>query len=135
MEELIQRIVANLGIDAALAEKAVGIILDLFRQHAPADKLAPLMAALPGAAELAERHGGGDAEGGGLGGGLGGMLGGLMGGAGGLMAAVSRLEAAGLTTNQARGVGNELLAFAKEKAGDATVDDVVKAIPGLSALL
>ena len=39
MDELIGRLVANVGIDRAAAEKAVGIILDFLAKEGPADKV------------------------------------------------------------------------------------------------
>ena len=44
MDELIARLVADIGIDRAAAEKAVGIILDFLVKEGPADKVQPLLA-------------------------------------------------------------------------------------------
>ena len=49
MDELIARLVADVGIDRATAEKAVGIIFDFLLKEGPADKVQPLLAKLPGA--------------------------------------------------------------------------------------
>ncbi len=77
MQELISRVVAAAGLDQERAEKAVSIILSLVRAQAPRDKVDRLFERRPGAAELANRHGGDGAAKGGL---LGGLLGGgLMG--------------------------------------------------------
>ena len=53
MDELVGRLVAELGIDREVAEKAVGIILAFLIKEAPADKIKPLLDAMPGAAEAA----------------------------------------------------------------------------------
>ena len=53
MDELVGRLVAELGIDRQVAEQAVGIILAFLIKEAPADKIKPLIDAMPGAAEAA----------------------------------------------------------------------------------
>src|SRR5215510_13070857 len=52
MNELIGRLVANVGIDQATAEKAVGIILQFLVKEGPAEKVQTLLAELPGAETL-----------------------------------------------------------------------------------
>ena len=47
MDELIARLVADVGIDRAAAEKAVGIILDFLVKEGPADKVQPLLGQAP----------------------------------------------------------------------------------------
>jgi hypothetical protein len=116
MEELVARIVANVGIERPVAERAVGIILDFLATEGPADKVQSLLARLPGAAEAAAAA---HAEGGG------GMFGGILG-------VGSRLMSAGLGMGEIQGVTRELIAFAREKAGSDDLDGIVTAIPGLS---
>lgn len=150
MEELIKRIVSNLGIDQGLAEKAVGIILGFLKTEGPADKIGGLMAAFPGADDLISKAGaesgadGGESSGGGmlgglggLGGGIGGAIAGALGGSGdgGLMGTLSKLQGAGLDLGQAQGIGKEVLGFAKEKVGEDTVKEIAGSIPGLDQLL
>lgn len=135
MQELIDRIVAGVGIDAELAQKAVGIILGLLKQGGPEDSVSQLLNALPGAQELiGQVTGGAGEESGGIGGMLGDTFGGMMGG-GGLMETVGQLNAAGIDNDQARSIGHEVLGFAREKAGADLVADITAAIPGLDALL
>ena len=55
MDELIGRLVADVGIDRTTAEKAVGIILDFLVKEGPADKVQPLLAKLPGAEALMQK--------------------------------------------------------------------------------
>ncbi len=62
MDELIGRLVADVGIDRATAETAVGIILDFLVKEGPPDKVQPLLAKLPGADALIQKAAG---EGGG----------------------------------------------------------------------
>lgn len=54
MDELISRIMAASGLDQSLAQKAVGIILAFLQKEGPAAEIGQLMAALPGAQELAD---------------------------------------------------------------------------------
>jgi predicted lipid-binding transport protein (Tim44 family) len=129
MQELIDRIVATTGLSPEVAEKATGIMLSLVRNQGDKNKVEQLFAAVPGAAELAAQHGGDGAKGGGL---LGMLGGGLMGGP---LAAVTKLQAAGLNMNQIKTLGKETLGYAEEKAGKDLVRDVANSIPGISSYL
>ena len=68
MDELIARLVANVGVDRTAAEKAVGIIFEFLRKEGPADKVQALLERLPGAEALMGAQEGIDASGGGIGG-------------------------------------------------------------------
>ncbi len=136
MEELISRLTSMLGIDESLANKAVGIILNLLKSAGPEDKVSQLLEAIPGASELLEQAGSGGGGGlGGMMGSLGGMMGGSMGGAMGAMSALSELKEAGLSTDQVQGLGKEVLGFAREKVGEDVVGDIVSSIPGLDQFI
>lgn len=125
MDELISRIMAASGLDQELASKAVGIILAFLQKEGPQAEIGQLMAALPGAQELA------DSASGGGGGGLMGMVGGLMGGGGGVMALGGQLMSAGLSMGQIQSVSKEMFAVGREKAGEDAMGAIVGAIPGL----
>lgn len=130
MEELIKRIMATAGIDEGVATNAVGIILGFLNKEGPADKMQLIFDALPGTAELvAAREQ--ESSGGGLLGGLGSMMGGGM----GAMAALNELNNAGLDMDGVQSVVKELVSYAKEKAGDDVVDEVISQIPGLSQII
>jgi hypothetical protein len=120
MDELIAHLVAKVGIDRDAAEKAVGIIFQFLLKEGPADKVKALMARLPGAEELMESQEGIDASGGG-----GFAMGGLMG-------AGTKMMTAGLSMTQVQGVTREVIAYAREQAGDEAIGEIVGAIPGLS---
>ncbi len=120
MDELVQRLVANVGVEPAAARKAVGIIFDFLLKEGPTDKVKALIATLPDSASLDEAIA--DASGGG----------GIFGSMGGVMGAGSRLMSAGLSMADVQGVTREVLAFAREKAGEEAVSEVLNAIPGLS---
>ena len=120
MQDLIAEIVAATGLDGAIAERGLGIMLDLLKSHGNQMKVDELLAKLPGAAELAAQYGSANA----------GLLGGgLMGGP---LAAIAKLSAAGFSMDQIKQVGMLTLNHAKAKAGDQLVRDVAGAIPGLS---
>jgi hypothetical protein len=127
MDELIARIVAKTGLDRARAEKALGIMLSLVKTQGNQQKVDELFAQLPGADELARRHGGDGSRGGGL---LGMLGGGLLGGP---LAAIGKLQAAGLNMDQIKGLGAETLAYAKDVAGEDLVKQVAGSIPGLGS--
>ena len=113
MDELIARLVANVGVDRTTAEKAIGIILDFLRREGPPDKAQALIDKIPGAEPLIQAQ---QAESGGLF-----AMGGIMG--------------AGLSMGQVQGVTREVIAFAREKLGEDAIGEIVGAIPGLSQFI
>jgi hypothetical protein len=121
MDELIARLVADVGIDRATAEKAVGIILEFLVKEGPADKVQPLLAKLPGAEAVMQRTATENESGG------------LMAGAmGGIMGAGMRMMSAGLSMDQVQSVTRAVIAYTREKAGEDAVGEIVAAIPGLA---
>jgi hypothetical protein len=122
MDELVSRIVNNVGIERSVAAKAVGIMLDFFATAGPPDKVETFLAHLPGAKEAIEAA---RAEGGG----------GFFGSMGGIMGVGSRLMSAGLGLGQIHGVSREVIAYAREKAGDEDIDRIIDSIPGARAFL
>ena len=125
MQDLISRVSAATGLDAAKAEKAIGIMLSLVKTQGDQAKVGELFGKLLGASELAAKHGGDGAAKGGL---LGMLGGGLMGGP---LAAITKLQSAGLTMEQIKTLGTVTLDYAKEKAGADLVKQVAGSIPGL----
>jgi hypothetical protein len=118
MDELIGRLVADIGIDRAAAETAVGIIFNFLVKEGPPDKVKPLLAKLPGAEALMAKAAS-------EGGGLGGLMGGVMG-------AGMKMMAAGLSMGQVQSVTRAVIAYAREKVGEDAVGEIVAAIPGLA---
>ena len=49
MDELIGQLAAKAGIDSAVAEKTIGIILGFLRKEGPSDKVQALIDTIPGA--------------------------------------------------------------------------------------
>ena len=118
MDELIGRLVANVGVNRAAAATAVGIILQFLIKAGPADKVQSLVDKLPGA-DAAIKSTPPDSNSGGLFG-------------DGIMAAGSRMMAAGLSMDEVQAVTRETIGYAREKAGEDAVGDIVGAISGLA---
>jgi hypothetical protein len=114
MDELIGRLVANVGVERSAAEKAVGIILEFLRKEGPPDKVQALIDRIPGAEALIAKQ----SEGGGF-------------SMGGIMGAGTKMMSAGLSMAQVQGVTRETIAYAREKIGDDAVGEIVGTIPGL----
>ena len=122
MDELVDRIAANVGVDRSVAEKSVGIIFDFLSNEGPTDKVHALLDRLPGAeAAIAAAHADDTS--------------GLFGSMGGIMGVGSRLMSAGLGMGEIQGVTRELIAYAREKAGDDAVNSIVESVPGLSQFI
>jgi hypothetical protein len=122
MNELVARLVANVGVDQEAAEKAVGIILDFLSKEGPSDKVQALIDKLPGGQELLAAA---QAESGG----------GSMFAMGGLMGAGTKMMGAGLSMGQVQGVTKETIAYVREKIGDDAIGEIVGSIPGLSQFI
>lgn len=120
MQDLIARISKATGLDAARAEQALGITLSLLMSEGDGEKVKELFAKLPGAEDLANRHGKTAKSG---------FLGRLLGGP---LGAISKLKAAGLSMDQIKQLGQVTLDYAKEKAGAKLVKEAAGSIPGLS---
>src|SRR5438128_2630588 len=101
MDELIGRLVANVGVDKATAATAVGIILQFLAKEGPADEVQQLIDKLPGAAAAIAGAPQDSSSGG--------MFG------GGVMAAGTRMMAAGLSMGQVQAVTRETINYAREK--------------------
>jgi hypothetical protein len=125
MEDLISRITQSTGLDAAVVEKALGLILAFLAKEGPPEQVNQLFESMPGAQQMVASSGdGGPGEGGG---GLMGMMGG-----GGVMALGGKLMAAGVSMGQMQTLGRELFAYGREKAGEDVMGPIVGSIPGLS---
>jgi len=113
MDELVGRLVAEVGIDREVATRSVGIILAFLIKEGPPDKVKALLDRLPGseaAAQVATPTFG----------------------MGGIMGAGTELMTLGLSMGQVQQVTHIVLAYAREKAGEDAAGEIVAAIPGLS---
>lgn len=118
MEELVERLAAKAGIDKAVAEKSVGIILGFLRKEGPSDQVEALIDKIPGGANAVEAAGKGA-----------GLIG-LMGG--GLMALGSRLMALGLGMDEIQNIARELFKFGRDRVGADRMGKIIAGTPGLS---
>ena len=66
MNELVTRVADAVGIDAALAEKAIGMMLGFLQREAADGPVARMIEAIPGASELVAQYNGEGTGGGGL---------------------------------------------------------------------
>ena len=118
MDELIGQLASKAGIDNAVAEKTVRIMLGFLRSEGPSDKVQALIDRILGAeaAIAASNQGGGLAR--------------LMGG--GIMAAGTRLMSLGLGVAEIQNVARELFRFGRDKVGADQMGEIIAGTPGLS---
>jgi hypothetical protein len=114
MDELVAKVAAATGVAPAIARKAVVIILGFLQREAKSDKVGELFDALPGAREAVGTGGGG---------------------ASGVMGVFGELSGAGLGMGQIQGAARAFMEFARQKAGPAAVDEVVRSVPGLGQFI
>jgi hypothetical protein len=118
MDELIGRLASKAGIDSAVAEKTVGIILNFLRNEGPSDKVQALIDQIPGAeAAIAASN-------------KNGTISRLMGG--GLMAVGTRLMGLGLGMSEIQSIARELFRFGRDKIGADQMGAIIAGTPGLS---
>ena len=124
MNDLVNRVAENVGIEPATAEKAIGMMLGFLQREAAEGPVAQMIEAIPGASDLVAKYNGE---------GSGGLLGGLMNAmGGGVMALGQQLMSQGLGMGEITGLAKETIAVAREHAGNDVVDEVVGSVPGLS---
>jgi hypothetical protein len=117
MDELVEQLAAKAGIDRAVAEKTIGIILGFLRKEGPSDQVQALIDTIPGAESALEASG--------KGAGLSGLMG------GGLMALGSRLMALGLGIVEIQNVAGELFRFGRDRIGADQMGEIIAGTPGL----
>jgi hypothetical protein len=118
MDELIEQLAAKAGIDRAVAEKTIGIVLGFLRKEGPSDKVQVLIDRIPGAESAVEASNSNSG------------LSGLMGG--GLMALGSRLMGLGLGIGEIQNVARELFKFGRDRIGADQMGEIISGTPGLS---
>jgi hypothetical protein len=117
MDELIGQLAVKAGIDNAVAEKTVGIILGFLRNEGPSEKVQALIDRIPGAEDAISASGNSG-------------LGRLMGG--GLMAVGTRLMGLGLGIGEIQNIARELFRFGRDKIGADQMGEIIAGTPGLS---
>ena len=118
MDELIGRLAEKAGIEKAVAEKTVGMMLGFLRNEGPADKVQALIDNIPGAEAVIAASGSGLSR--------------LMGG--GLMALGAKLMGLGLGMAQIQNIARELFRFGRDKIGADKMGEIIAGTPGLSQL-
>ena len=118
MDELIGQLAAKAGIDDAVAEKTIGIVLGFLRNEGPSDKVQALIDKSPGAEAAISASGNG--------GGFAGLMG------GGLMALGTKLMGLGLGMGEIQNVARELFRFGRDKIGEDQMGAIIAGTPGLS---
>lgn len=131
MHELIGRLVSKLGVDESTAEQVVGIILRALQSEGPADGVANLLSAFPGAEDMIAKAG---EDSGGSGGFLSSVLAPL-GGGGLLMETFGKLQSVGLNMDQSKTAAYEVVGYARETVGADVVDGVLDEIPALKGFV
>ena len=118
MDELTGWLASKAGIEDAVAEKTIGIVLGFLRSEGPYDKVQALIDKIPGAeaAISASENNSGLSK--------------LMGG--GLMAVGSRLMGLGLGINDIQNITRELFRFGRDKIGEDQMRAIIAGTPGLS---
>jgi hypothetical protein len=155
MQDMIERIAAQVGIEPDLAGKATTMIVSFISTNAPTEYVDMLRQYVPGfddAAATGAVHtetASAETSGGGLFGALGGLMGGggiagalgnLMGGSdsGGLgaaMAMLGNLQKDGLDMGQVQSLAGGLIGEFKQVAGDDVVDKLLAEIPGIGRFI
>lgn len=118
MDELIGRLAVKAGVNNAVAEKTIGIILGFLRNEGPSDKVQALIDKIPGA-EAAIANSSSNSG-----------LSRLMGG--GLMALGTKLMALGLGMGEIKNIAGELFRFGRDKIGADQMGEIIAGTPGLS---
>jgi len=110
MGGLIGRIIADVAIDRATAEKAGGFIVDIQAEESPPDRVQLFFAKLPEAQarKTASEDGGG---------------------MGGVTGAAMRMMGAGLNIGGVQSVTHQFITYACEKVGEDAGGEFVAAIP------
>jgi len=111
MDELVEQISANTGVDPTIARRAIGIIFKFLLSEGKGDEVQELIKSLPGSQEAV-------AEAPDLG--------------RGVMGVFNTLTSAGLGMGEIQGVTREFIAFAKAKVGEEPVREIIASIPGLN---
>lgn len=134
-QEIVDSVAARIGVDPAVAEKAVGMLLSVLEHESGGTAIAGIFSKIPGADDLARNNdvmAASGGQGGGLFSSLTSALGGLLGDkAGAMVNGFSQLQSLGLDTGQIEQAGETLISQAKTAAGPTAFDSLVEAVPAL----
>jgi hypothetical protein len=110
MDDIVDQVASQAGIDRSVARQAVGIILNFLSREGPRPQVGVLVDGIPGGKALADQYAGSGT---------------------GLMGVYGDLSAAGLGMGEIQSVTRTFVGLARERVGTDKVDAVVNAIPGL----
>ncbi len=127
MDELVDEISEKVGIDADAARAAVGTMLALVKSDGNPELVDQMLSVLPDADDLAGAHP--LKKKGGIMGAIGNAVGGNS------MAAYGMLTSAGLKDDQIKDIAEIVFDYAKDRAGEELVAEVVSSVPGLSTFM
>ena len=129
MQDLINRVVQNVGIDASVAQPAIGVVLNLLKSVLPKGVVTQLMGAIPGSDALMSAADS-QAGSGGITGMLGGALSSITGSSSGAITqALGQLQGLGLDTSTSKSLVGEVIGFAKENAPPEVVAAIEENMP------
>ncbi len=125
MDELIARASQAAGLEPELAQQAIGEIFAFLKAEVSREQVQKLFDKLPGANDLADSRARPEASI--SNNGLLSSLRGLMGG--GVMGLASKLMGLGLNTGEMQRLAHEVINYAREKAGDDIVNEIIDLVP------
>ena len=117
MDELTARLATKAGIDDAVAERAIGIVLSFLCSEGPSDKVQALIAQIPGAEDAIAASNNG-------------VLINLMGG--GVVAVGTRLMGLGPRMGEIQNVAREFFRSGRDKIGADQMGEITAGTPRLS---
>lgn len=142
VQDIIYTISNKVDIDPMTMEKVVGTILSVLRHETEGTSAEALFDKLPGSLQLAEKYDvmAAGAASGGNGGSLLSSLTSALGGVlgektGALVNGFSQLQASGLSLEEIRKAGTELIEQARAAAGPKAVDQALAQVPSLKSQL
>ncbi len=122
MQDLIARVVAETGLEKGKAERVAGTVLSLMQSQGSKTAVEKLFAVMPGAKSLAESQSGFADK----------LAGGMMGGP---LAAISRMQSEGLTSNQQTRATAAVIDYCQKNGGARLLRQCIANVPGLSGYL
>ena len=135
MQDLIELLVAKLGIDKSIAEKATGVALSFLKDKLDDTMFGQLLDKLPGADSLVGQAEENTSGGGGLMGSLLGAASSAIGGeAGDALELTGKLKDSGLELSKFGDFGSTVTDYIKDKAGDDLFGQVLSNVPELAKL-
>lgn len=121
MDDLIERLATNVGLERDVARRTVGAILGFLRKEGPADKVQALIDSIPGVEDAIEPDAPRT--------GFGKLLG------GGVMGLGAKLMGLGLGMTEIQNVARELFRIGRDRIGADGMQEIIAGTPGLSKLI